>query len=87
MDTQTPHDEFDYMQIHPEQYILQTLDDAALVLTVCNMAMEKVSNPLPSELEEMKTRIVKVWQMLSDIDKEVNKHYNMPVVTIQPLED
>ena len=61
--------------IHPEQYVLQTLDDAALVLTVCRMSLDKMNTPLMSQVHEFQSRLRTVRGLLDAVDETVAQWY------------
>ena len=61
--------------IHPEQYVMQTLDDAALVLTVCRMSLDKMDKPLMSQTHEIQSRLRTVRGLLDAIDESVAQWY------------
>lgn len=72
-------------ETNPEKYVLQTLDDAALVLTVCRMSIIEIENPLPSFYNEVITRLMKVSQLMQAVDEDVAQ-WNTPIIIDSSLE-
>ena len=69
-DIKTNMQEEQIMHMEPERYVMQTLDDAALVLTVCRLSLQK-ARLLPSQRSEVYMRLTKVRDLLDAVDSDV----------------
>lgn len=73
-------------RIHPEQYVMQTLDDAALVLTVCTMSLEQMTSMLPTQIRDVEYRVQHLKEMLEAIDNKVAQWYTSSMIVDSTLE-